>query len=152
MNHARLGVQIENGVLTRTVRASRHQVRKGGGGWAFASAFWDSHVREIHRVDLYECEQGIFYTATREEFTCYAWRAVLDPTGRAGEQIILPLARWQIVRAPQGDGLSLAEAAGDNPRAQMADQLSLAGMPHTNVIFYKRGSGPRPRLPKRRLW
>lgn len=120
LRHAALGIELlDSGTLFRRARASAHLVRNFGGAWAFAVKFWDAHAGEIRRVQIRDDESGIVYHATRDDFTRYAFRRVLDV--RAGEQIIMPLRHWRTLetRTGGGDGATLADesSAAETARA-----------------------------------
>lgn len=118
LHHARLGIEIADGVLLRTARESEHLIKRyAGGAWGFDARLFDAHVWEIRAIQIVTTDSGRVFHADADTFTRCAFRAMLNPA--YGEQIIMTLRAWKIIdtRSGPGDGVTLADAANETAQA-----------------------------------
>ncbi len=132
-SHARLNVRIENKNLLRTVTKDTQRIRAFGGAWGFNAQFWDAHSAQIHRVQVLDAATGLLYHASIDDFVRYAFRRVLDKSGRAGEQIIMPFRYWKQLdtRSGPGDGATLENVAQAAPPMETARALEMYAPPQS---------------------
>lgn len=87
--HVQLGYKLQGGVLSKTVRASVHQLRRPP-AWAIQQEVWTVHMDEIQVVEIVDEETGKVYRTSAENF---GRNARLINRGY-GYQFALPLPFW----------------------------------------------------------
>ncbi len=119
--HARLGVEIVDGVLKRKAKRDRHLLRQFGGAWAFLADLLDCHP-EVEQIEITD-ERGAVYTTNRGTLHAYSIRRDLG----CGEQAILPLTYWVVTLPSGGNALAPEQRAAQpaTPRPRV-EQLPLA--------------------------
>lgn len=132
ISHRRWNVKIADKVLLRTVTKEKQRIGLYGGAWGFAAQFWDVHSGEFHRVQVLEKYSGIVWHVDIDTFIRYSFRRTLDRSGRAGEQIILPLRYWKQLDTRTGphDGGALADVT---PQMETAQALTMT--PAARPVF-----------------
>lgn len=135
-SHNKLGIRIEAGILYRRVERLRHQLRIGGGAWAFESVLLSAHP-EVRHISVTDRNTGEVWETDRQTFDRYSFPF----SGSGRDQKALSLQHWRINHEPPHS----------EPDAEAFQPPLLPTI--TVNVFYERARKPRPRIePKRRRW
>lgn len=102
LDHARLGLRLQGGTLTRHARGSVHRVRVLGGGWALDRAFYDAHRAEIEWAEVFDAETNQTYNVNGDELRKNTRYVVLG----GNPQAFLGLRFWTVTNPATNDELA----------------------------------------------
>ena len=93
LDHDRLGISIQSGLLIRRPRRRTHllSVPECGPAWALSAWLVDRHFGEIEAIRVEDKNGAVYET----DWTTFIRRSFRRDLG-AGEQLILPLRDWRL--------------------------------------------------------
>jgi len=95
---------VENGVLIKHVRRSKHMLQKPQ-GWAWDDTCLEQAERlQAHQTQIFDDETGLIYTASISDFRRYG----VQFNRHFGQQTCLPVKYWQVSKLGENPPIQLS--------------------------------------------